>query len=96
MTKYANIVFMQDEEGREVVDKLCHVDGGVVAYGPTDQSITEAIAYLAQWDYGTESEHDIREDIGAGTHDTTVEEGEYVLTWNLGLGYVGLMRKVEG
>jgi N6-adenosine-specific RNA methylase IME4 len=92
--RYANIVFMQGEEGHEVVDKLCNVEG-VVAHGATAESITETIEYLSQWDFGTESEHDIRDSIGAGTHDTVVEEGEYVLTYNLGHGYVGLMRKVE-
>jgi hypothetical protein len=95
MVQYANIVFMQGDEGRELVDSLCQVEG-VVAHGATAESITQTIEYLAQWDFGTESEYDIREEIGAGTHDTTVEEGEYVLTWNLGLGYVGLMRKMEG
>lgn len=93
MTGYANIVFMQDDEGREVVDSLCNVEG-VVAHGATAESIMKTIEYLSQWDYGDESEYDIREEIGAGTNDTVVEYDEYVLTYNLGLGYVGLMRKV--
>jgi hypothetical protein len=94
MSRYANIVFMQDEEGREVVDRLCNVEG-ILAHGATAESITETIEYLSQWDYGDESDHYAREDIGAGVNDEVVEEGDYVLTWNLGLGYVGLMRKVD-
>jgi len=92
--KYADIVFMQGDEGREVVDKLCNVEG-VVAHGATAESITATIAHLSQWDFGDESEHTLREDIGAGFDDRVVEEGDYVLSWNLGIGYVGLYRKAE-
>ena len=89
--RYAEIVFMQGDEGRELTDSLCNVEG-VVAHGATAKSITETIEYLSQWDMG--EYHDIREDTGAGAYDTVVEEGDYVLTYNLGLGYVGLMRKM--
>jgi hypothetical protein len=94
-TRYANIVFMQDDDADYVLDRLCRVHDWVIADGPTQETIEAAIDYLAQWDYGTESEHDLRDEIGAGTSDDIFEHGDYVLTWHLGLGYVGLMRKVK-
>jgi len=90
--KYVDIVFMQGDEGREVVDRLCNVEG-ILAHGATAESIAEAIEYLSQWDYGDDD--NVRDDTGAGTNDTTVEDDTYVLSWNLGLGYVGLLRKME-
>lgn len=89
---FARIVFMQGDEGREVVDRLCNVDG-VVAYGATRETMEHAIDYLSQWDYGDENE--VVETLGHGTLDDVVEHGEYILAWNLGLGYVSLDRIVE-
>jgi len=94
MPKFANIVFMQDGSADEVLRDLCRVDGWVVARGATDETIAAAIEYLKNWDYGDNDE--IRDEIGAGTRDEVVERDGYVLTWNLGLGYVGLMRRIEG
>lgn len=89
---YVDIVFMQGDEGCEVVDRLCRVEG-VVAHGATDATIADAIEYLSQWDYGDDD--NVRADLGAGSRDEIVERDGYVLTWNLGLGYVGLSRRVE-
>jgi len=91
MTRYVNIVFMQGDEGRDVVDKLANVED-IMVRGATAESIAQAVEYLSQWDYGDD---DIRDDIGAGSDDTVVEHGGYVLTYNVGLGYVGLLRPIE-
>lgn len=88
---FARIVFMDGDEGREVVDRLCRVDG-VVAYGATRETVEHAIDYLSQWDYGDEQE--LVEMLSHGTLDDVVEHGDYILSWNLGLGYVGLERVV--
>lgn len=87
--RYSEIVFMQDDEGREVVDRLANVDG-VVAYGPTEESIEATVEYLAQWDYA--DDYDVRDTLSAGAHDIVIEHNGYVLSFNVGLGYVGLAR----
>lgn len=92
MAKYSHIVFMQDDEGSEVVDRLTRCTDGFTVYGPTAETIAEAIEYLSQWDYG--DDYDVRDEPSAGTSDDTVREGEYLLTWNTGLGYVGLERVI--
>lgn len=91
---YASIIFAQGDEAREIVDRLERVDG-VVAFGATDETISETVDYLSQWDFGDESEHDVTAELGAGTHDRIETVGDYILTWNLGLGYVGLARKLS-
>lgn len=87
--RYVDIVFMQD--GRDVVDRLTRTDG-VVMRGATDATIGETIEYLAQWDYGDED--NVRDEMPTGTHDEVVERDGYILTWNAGLGYVGLLRPI--
>ena len=63
---YAQIVFAQGDEGRELVDKIERVEG-VVAHGPTPETVVTAVEYLAQWDYGDESEHDVRDSSSRGS-----------------------------
>lgn len=83
----ASIVFLQDDEGREVVDALTHTDG-VTVHGVTAASIAATVEYLAQWDYG--EYHDLGATTRAGAHDDRSQQDHYLLTWNTGLGYVGL------
>lgn len=91
--RIARVVFMQGDDADAVLKDLCRVHDWVVADGPTQDTIEAAIDYLAQWDDG--SNEDIHDGIGAGPADDIHEHGDYVLTWNLGLGYVGLERKVK-
>jgi len=90
--RHVDIVFMQGDEGREVVDRIMRTDG-VVMHGPTDETIAEAVAYLSEWDYGDDD--NIRDNTGAGVWDTVVTHGDYVLIFNAGLGYVGLVRPLS-
>lgn len=83
----AHIVFMQDDEGRKVVDALTHTDG-VVSHGVTAASVEAVTDYLAQWDYG--EYHALSSVTGAGRMDDRSQVDHYLLTWNSGLGYVGL------
>lgn len=83
----ASIVFMQGDEGRKVVDALTHTDG-VVVHGATAASIAATVEYLAQWDYG--EYHDLGSTSRAGSRDDRFQVDNYLLTWNTGLGYVGL------
>lgn len=78
MTQYSHIVFMQDSEGHDVIDRM------------DTESPEEIVDYLAQWDYG--DDYDVRDTPSAGEWDDTMVVGEYLLTWNSRLGYVGLER----
>ena len=87
---YQDIVFMQGEEGREVVDKLCNVDG-VVAHGATRESIERAIEHLSQWDFGDENPSPVvPAAVPLYDGDRDARMNGYVIVWNLGLGTVAL------
>lgn len=89
MPKYENIVFMQGDDADEPLRLLYDKHDDSVVWGWPDKK-TEAIAYLAQWDNGDPGE--VRDTSSAGSSDYQHTEGEYLLTWNLGLGYIGLER----
>ncbi|WP_454852175.1 hypothetical protein [Promicromonospora soli] len=87
--RWYGVVFLQDEEGYDVVDLID-------AQGPN-----AAIEHLSAWDYGSETRdtalfHD-------HTHTTLttepgghcVESGPYALVWHTGLGHVSLLRQFE-
>ena len=76
-----SIVFIQGDEADEPLGIL------------SDNGEEAAIEYLAQWDYGDETQSATgygSPDDCAGTHDTVYIVGNYALTYNLGLGYIGL------
>jgi len=80
--KYANIVFLEGSQATEALE--IYDNDGVEA----------AIDHLAQWDYGTDSEYELRNDISAGANDKTWRKGNYILTVNTSIGYIGLERAV--
>jgi hypothetical protein len=85
----ASVIFMQDDEGRRVVDALTHTtEDGLFVRGATAASIEAVVDYLAQWDSG--EYHDIGPTTRAGVRDDRSQVDAYLLTWNAGLGYVGL------
>lgn len=84
----APIIFLQGDEGRRVVDALTHTDG-VVVHGVTAASVEAVVDYLAQWDNGDEY-HSLSSVTSAGVMDDRSQVDHYLLTWNSGLGYVGL------
>ncbi|MFJ3408210.1 hypothetical protein [Promicromonospora sp. NPDC090134] len=85
--RYYTVIFVQDEEGHAVVDLL------------QEQGTQAAIDHLAQWDYGSETleaalfNQDYHADVPhyPGTRQAT--DGPYVLTYQLGLGTVHLLRE---
>jgi hypothetical protein len=81
--KFAQIVFMQDEEAREVGEMM------------NDNGIEAVVEYLAQWDNGEYG--DVRDEstAGMGWQENVHRSGDYVLTWNPYIGYFGLQRLVE-
>jgi hypothetical protein len=80
--EYWNIVFMQDEAADEAMKIL------------EDNGEEAALEHLKQWDMGGESEID-KTDQAWGLRDDTYMSGEYVMSYNKGLGYIGLAREVK-
>lgn len=90
---YADIVFLQEgvqEDTQWAVDVLYNNEG-IISYGVTEESLAATLEYLKQWEYGEEA---VTDRDPWGTSDDVFHIGEYVITANNGLGYVGLLRKV--
>ena len=95
---WVTVVFMDGDEGREVVDRLANVEDGYYVRGATEESIQEAAEYLADWDYA-----DMAYPTSSGepwgsqdeTAEVTVNGTQYTLAWNVGLSYVSLQRRAE-
>ena len=73
---YERVVFMQGDDAQEALNIL------------DQQGEDAAIAHLAQWH--NPGEHETSRELGAGTSDRTYEKDGYILSYNLGLGYIGL------
>lgn len=82
--KYCSIVFMQSDT-EDVKEPLRILE---------ENGLEAVIDYLSQWDFGGESEYDIPIGDPWGKSDTIYRKGNYVLSYNLGLGYIGLSRKL--
>lgn len=79
---FYSIVFLHGDNANEALDIL-------------DREGDDALLqYLKQWDYGTESEHS-PQSFPAGHSDRVYTSGEYTVSYNLRLGYVGLCRRAE-
>lgn len=89
----ASVIFMQGDEGRRVVDALTHTEG-IEMRGVTAASIEATVDHLAQWDTGEYP--DLGSTTRAGIHDHRAQVDAYLLTWNTGLGYVGLEVVLDG
>lgn len=78
---YYEIVFLQGDEAREALELLDR------------EGETAAMNHLAQWDFGGESEHS---PAGKpwGSSDHVVRDGDYFMSYNLRLGYIGLCRRI--
>ena len=73
------ITFMHDYE-----------ESGAEAFKILDKEGEDAVvAYLSDWHYP--GEHEVAEALAAGSSDDQYHDGNgYVLTYNRGLGYIGL------
>jgi len=79
--RYQRIVFMQGEEADEPLQILA--DKGRVA----------AVDYLAQWDMERGEEFD--EPASGSDDDIYTTRDGYRLSWNRGLGYIGLEKVIS-
>lgn len=88
MTKlYHDIVFINEYDDETIKDFLND--------NTRNLKESDVVEYLAQWDYGSEMEHSPRNEPPYGTSDTVFKYGEYILSYNSGLGYAGLTRIEE-
>jgi hypothetical protein len=87
---YQNIVFMQSDDADEALRILYDKHDDSVVWSWPDK-VTETIEHLTQWDMG---EGEVNETSQSGSADDQKAEGNYILTWHLGLGYIGLERIV--
>lgn len=102
MYAYLPIVMIQGEEGRELADKLYNVEG-VVSHGITQDSAAHMFDHLQQWDTGDDVPSTFEPEWGSSddltwsdsTFDGIPIIGSYVISSNLGLGYVSLSKVVE-
>lgn len=83
--RYENIAFFHFDSA--TVDRAKDAFGLLDMDGPK-----AAIAYLAKWHYP--GEHEVTDGEPWGLADTTVEVGDYVLSYNRPLGYIALYCKV--
>ena len=87
-SRWVSVVFLQGEEAEPVLDVIDR------------QGPDAGIAYLSGWDMGEETMNDAMENgyvyntPPAGTNDKVAEQGEYALTYNPAMTYVGLTRRL--
>lgn len=78
--RYQHVVFLQGDEAAEVLDGVFDREG-----------IERTVEYLTQWDTG-DGIPEISDRSSAGAGDDTARVGDYLLSWNLRRGYIGLER----
>lgn len=96
---YESIVFMQGDDADEALRILygkAADDESVVWSGPFAETIAATFEHLGQWDYGEPGEMHTESEAGSSDRQVTSDDGQYLMTWNLGLGYIGLERIVSG
>ena len=79
--KYASIVFMQEHEAEEAIKIL------------NDNGEKACFEYLLQWDYG--EYHDTMDRPFKGGDDTWFTFGDYIISYRLGLPYIGLEKVIK-
>ena len=82
MTKYLEIVFIQNEEAETPLKIL------------EEQGENAAMNYLRQWDYGDDN-GEIYDRNPGGSGDSVYRKGNYVMTYNTSLGYIGLCKIID-
>ena len=79
MQQFLNIVFLQNEEAAKPLKIL------------KEQGEAAALQFLCQWDYA-EDDGEVYEENPGGNGDSVYREGNYIMTYNTSLGYIGLCK----
>ena len=80
---YMEIVFMQGENAEEVLTIL------------EAQGEESAMEFLLQWENGDDN-GEIYDQNPGGSCDSVYQRGDYIMTYNLSLGYIGLCKIING
>ena len=80
--KFAEVVFLQ---GDEALEPLAILD---------EKGEQAAIEYLKQWDYGDNPVIESKQ-WPWGMSDRNYKEGNYILSYNMGIGYISLIEIIE-
>ena len=91
--EYATIVFLQNSQDFNDF----RGSGGRGVEGFFDSSEKEMAKFLSQWDYGEYHDTDTKKPWGTADTVTKVNvsgAGKYILTYNSGLGYAGLVKEL--
>tara|TARA_R100001086_G_scaffold170300_1_gene92980 strand:+ start:455 stop:712 length:258 start_codon:yes stop_codon:yes gene_type:complete len=81
MNRYERVVFLQESDAEHALDILCKIGE------------SEALLYLQQWHFP--GEHMTDDNPGSGSADDTFESDGYIMSYNLALGYIGLVYDTE-
>ena len=82
MKKYMEIVFIQNEEAETPLKIL------------EEQGEDAAMNYLRQWDYGDDDGEIYYRNPG-GSGDSAYRKGNFVMSYNTSLGYIGLCKIID-
>ena len=82
MPQFLNIVFIQNENAAEPLKIL------------EEQGESAALQYLCQWDYA-ENDGETYDENPRGSGDFVYHEGNYIMTYNTSLGYIGLCKIIH-
>jgi hypothetical protein len=80
MIQYRQIVFQQEHDADETMQIL------------DEHGKKAALEHLLQWDNG---EGDVRSTSSAGSNDHIYKSGHYIMSYNLGLPYIGLEEAIH-
>jgi hypothetical protein len=82
--QYESVVFLQGDEAIEWLEKLD-------VFG--EEAVVREL--IAAYYNPNEDEYEVYSHPPHGARDFTFQHGKYILTYNLGLGYVGLVAELE-
>lgn len=79
---FEDIIFLQDEDAIEAL-KILEMKGE-----------QEALKYLLEWDYGEGPVRTLK-GVPWGTLDQVYRYKDYIMTYNTGIGYIGLIKQLS-
>lgn len=82
--KYEDIIFLH-QDSEEAYEAFAILE---------DRGEHETMEFLKQWDYG-ECPVEERPDAPWGKYDKNYQEGDYIMSYNMGLGYIGLIKVIK-
>lgn len=95
LIRYDVVTYQSDSDYDSGVEPILYPDRDNGSLG-FDQNHDDAVVYLAEWDYGEETENEPvydRHEITGYVGEYDYETNDYLMTWHPGLAHVTLYRK---